>query len=213
MSSHKSAFEFIRIYGSHYLKRAKMGARYQENIFFSSSATETEMAAAKSAANSSSFGASASVSYSGFGVSASASASHKEEESSSSESSKGNTSQQSSSVSQGGIRQFGQIKASGKCGELLGEDNILFPVEYETEPIFKLVDAKKFPKQRAYLEYLLRTMMSEGAKCAQARCSSKGTCVVDQFFFDRDYKDLNYETIFKNEPCVCNSERMGTDCS
>jgi len=37
--NNQQAFEFIRIYGSHYLKRAKMGARFQENIYFSEEAT------------------------------------------------------------------------------------------------------------------------------------------------------------------------------
>ena len=35
----KSAFKFIKLYGSHYLSRAKMGARFQENIYFSEEAT------------------------------------------------------------------------------------------------------------------------------------------------------------------------------
>lgn len=42
-----SAFQFIKTYGSHYLKKAKMGARFQENIYFSEDATESEMTKAR----------------------------------------------------------------------------------------------------------------------------------------------------------------------
>lgn len=56
-------------------------------------------------------------------------------------------------------------------------------------------------------------MVQQGEKCSKARCSSRGTCVVDQFFFDKDYKNLDYTSIFKDVPCVCDAERMGNDCS
>ena len=47
VNSNETAFKFIRIYGSHYLKRAKMGARYQENIYFSETASSEEMSEAR----------------------------------------------------------------------------------------------------------------------------------------------------------------------
>lgn len=56
-------------------------------------------------------------------------------------------------------------------------------------------------------------MIEEGVKCSQARCSGKGTCVVDQYFFEKDYKNLDYTAIFKKDPCVCNASRTGSDCS
>lgn len=37
-----SAMRFIRLYGTHFIKRADMGARYQENIYISSETTERE---------------------------------------------------------------------------------------------------------------------------------------------------------------------------
>jgi len=169
-----------------------MGARYQENIYFSEEASEQEVSSAQQSANSNAFEVSGSISGTYKGVTAEASASHGEQSESSSESSNSSSSHQSESVSRGGMRQFGQINASGKCGELLGEDNILFPVEYETEPLYKLVNPRKFPRQRQLLESLLSTMITQGKECAQKECSSKGTCVVDQFFFDREYKGLGY---------------------
>jgi len=86
-------------------------------------------------------------------------------------------------------------------------------VEYETEPIYKLVDARKYPHQRRLLQGLLSTMITQGKVCAQKECSSKGTCVVDQFFFDKDYRNLHYSSIFTKAPCVCDADRMGDDCS
>jgi len=56
-------------------------------------------------------------------------------------------------------------------------------------------------------------MISQGKVCAQKECSSKGTCVVDQYFFDKDFKNLGYTEIFTKQPCVCDSDRMGHDCS
>lgn len=66
-----STFEFFKNYGTHYMKRAKMGARYQENISFNSKATEEEISEAKSRARNDAF--SASVSGGGWGFEASAS--------------------------------------------------------------------------------------------------------------------------------------------
>ena len=103
----RQAFEFIRVYGSHYLNRAKMGARFQENIYFSEEATAQEMSSAKEQANSNAFGVEASVSGGYAGVSVGVSASHKQESSSGSKSSNSSSSHSSKSVSKGGLRQFG----------------------------------------------------------------------------------------------------------
>lgn len=163
ITSWHETYEFIQTYGSHYIAKARMGARFQENIYFDENASETEMSSAKEAANESAFSVSASGSYGGF----SAEASYGQEKSGSSSESSSSSNSQSSSVSKGGMRQFGQIAASGKCGELLGEENILFPVEYETEPIYKLVDPKKYPKARAFLEHFLIILIKRGDECSK----------------------------------------------
>lgn len=153
-----TTYEFLSLYGTHYLKKAKMGARYQENIYFSEKASEEEIQSSSNEANSNSFSASASASYGAF----SGSVSGGRDSAESTETSEESTIESSESVSTGGIRQFGQIHASGKCGELLGEDNILFPVEYETEPIYKLVDPTKYPNARKYIELFLKLMTEAG---------------------------------------------------
>lgn len=86
-------------------------------------------------------------------------------------------------------------------------------MEYETAPLYNLVDAEKYSTQRPILEKLLTKMIDEGVKCAEDRCSSRGTCVVDQYFFEKDYTNSDYTTIFTKDPCVCDVERQGTDCS
>lgn len=140
VNSYESAYDFFSLYGTHYLAKAKMGARFQENIYFSEKATEVDMQSTMNEANSNSFSGSVEASYGAFSGEASAG----REASSSNESSEQSTIENSESITTGGFRQFGQIAASGKCGELLGEDNILFPVEYESVPIFKLIDASKY---------------------------------------------------------------------
>ena len=56
-------------------------------------------------------------------------------------------------------------------------------------------------------------MITEGVKCAKERCSGKGNCVVDQYFFDKDFKNLSYDSIFTKDACVCDVDSMGHDCS
>jgi len=163
LTNWNSYVELIGTYGTHYLKTAKMGARFQENIYFSSEATSEEISSAKSKANSNSI--SAGLSGGGYGVEVSAS--YTRDAASSSSSSKASSESKSESVSRGGMRQFGQIDASGKCGDLLGDENILFPVEYETEPLFKLIDPKKYPKQRRNFQLLLSRMIGAGKQCAK----------------------------------------------
>jgi len=92
----------------------------------------------------------ASVSASVGGFSGGASAAHNESKTSGSESSNASSSHASESVSKGGLRQFGQIAASGKCGDLLGQDNILFPVEYEIEPIYNLAHPGSSPGREGF---------------------------------------------------------------
>ena len=46
---------------------------------------------------------------------------------------------QMSSVKIGGKRQFGMIDASGSgCGELLGDKNLLFPIQYEQKAYWEI---------------------------------------------------------------------------
>lgn len=54
------------------MKKAKMGARFQENIYFSETATSTEISNAQSSANSNSFGAKVEGSFGGFEASVAA---------------------------------------------------------------------------------------------------------------------------------------------
>lgn len=165
-----SAYECIGTYGSNYMRKAKMGARFQENIYFDENAAEKDVSTATSKANANSFSGSVSGSYGGFSAEVSggrdASSSNEDEESSSESNIE--------SVSVGGQRQFGQIAASGSCGELLGEENILFPVEYETEPLCKIVNSRTYPKARSYLEHFLKHMINQGGQCSKAWCSGKG---------------------------------------
>lgn len=141
-----------------------MGARFQENIYFSSEATSKEISEAKSKANSNSFSASVSGGYGAF--SGSASYARDSDSKSSSSSEKSESREESTSI--GGMRQFGQIDASGKCGDLLGDENILFPVEYEIRPLFHLIDPKKYPRQRRYMQHILNIMIREGNNCAKS---------------------------------------------
>ena len=61
-----SAHKFVSTYGTHYMRKAKMGARFQENIYFTETASSDDVASAKSSANANSFAASASGSFGGF---------------------------------------------------------------------------------------------------------------------------------------------------
>jgi hypothetical protein len=85
----KTAFEFVKMFGSHYVSRAKMGARFEENYYFSEEASSSEITKARSKASEDSMSFSASVKGSGggWGVSVSASASHSNESKSASNSS------------------------------------------------------------------------------------------------------------------------------
>lgn len=203
-----SYVKFVSTYGTHYLRTAKMGARFQENVYFSSESTSEEIAVARSEANSDSISASVSGSYGAF----SGSASYQGDFASNNSNSKDDSESKEESVSRGGMRQFGQIAASSKCGDLLGDQNILFPVEYETEPLYKLVDPKKYPNQRRHLEGLLTTMIQQGARCAKEQCTGHGTCIVDQYFFDKPYQGFDYKKIFREKECICDQDRMGHDC-
>ena len=74
----------------------------------------------------------------------SGSAEANEESSSSNSSGKSSSNSSSKSSSVGGMRQYGQIKASGKCGDLLGDENILFPVEYQSAPIYTILKSSQY---------------------------------------------------------------------
>lgn len=56
-------------------------------------------------------------------------------------------------------------------------------------------------------------MINQGVRCAKAECSNNGTCVVDQYFFEKDFQNLDYTSIFKKEQCVCDMDYQGGDCS
>lgn len=60
-----SAVKFIGFFGTHYLKKAEMGARFQENIYFEESATEQERKEAWEQANGNVFSVSGSGSKTG----------------------------------------------------------------------------------------------------------------------------------------------------
>lgn len=65
--SKKEVYWFFSLYGTHYLKRAKMGARFQENIYLSNLATESEVKDIRNEANKDSFTMSAGFGIKGFG--------------------------------------------------------------------------------------------------------------------------------------------------
>lgn len=57
----KSAIKLISLFGTHYLTQADMGARYQENVFFTSEATSQEVALGQKRASGTSLGFSAEI--------------------------------------------------------------------------------------------------------------------------------------------------------
>jgi hypothetical protein len=129
----KSVYAFIQDFGTHYVKLAKMGSRFEQSYYFSETTSEEEVSSAQQSASEDSmdYSASGSVSGGGFGVSASASFSHSESESETKENSSSNSSSKSHSSreSTSGSKIFGMVNAAGtECGDIVGEQNILFPV-------------------------------------------------------------------------------------
>jgi len=43
IATDRDAFYFIKMYGTHYVESAKMGARFQENIYFSEETSSDEI--------------------------------------------------------------------------------------------------------------------------------------------------------------------------
>lgn len=111
MVDRKTALEFIKLYGTHFLTEAKMGARFQENIYLDSKLTETEKEDVRSKANSNAWGVSGGItSLSGdSGVEGS----YDNEKESSSENEGASSTSRNSNYQVGGVRQFGQIAANG----------------------------------------------------------------------------------------------------
>lgn len=71
VQSMAATHKFLATYGTHFMKKAKMGARYQENIYFDESASAEEIASTVSETNANSFKTSIEASYNGFSADAS----------------------------------------------------------------------------------------------------------------------------------------------
>lgn len=172
-----------------------MGARFQENIYFTETATSKEISSVKSSANANSFDTSVKGGYKGF----SGSVSVGRDADSSKSSSNSSSNSKSSSTSAGGMRQFGQIKASGKCGELLGDENILFPIEYDSKPIYSILRSSKYALAKKTLEsYINQGLRAKGTECIKKQCNSAGVCVVNPAFFEQPLeKGMPYTDLFK----------------
>lgn len=83
-------------------------------------------------------------------------------------------------------------------------------MEYEIEPIYKLINPHVYPTARRHVETFLKTMIAKGDQCSKAECSGQGQCVVDPLYFNKDWKNLEYKSIFQENECICNQDRMAT---
>lgn len=112
------------------------------------------------------------------------------------------------------MRQYGQINASGKCGDLLGEDNILFPVEYDSKPIYEILRSSQYASAKSVLEqYINKGLRTKGSECIKNQCSSAGACVVNPGFFENPLAEgMPYTDLFKKGECICNQDKTGDRC-
>lgn len=187
-----SAHKFASTYGTHYLKKAKMGARFQENIYFPLLATSSEISKAQSSANTNAFGGS---------------------ETSVAASSENSSNTGSKSISVGGARQYGLVDALGECGDLLGRDNILFPVEYQSAPIYTILKDNKYADAKKNLQEYTEQLYERGTECGEKNCSGAGTCVSDPGFFQKPLADgMPFSDIFRKGECICLQEKKGNTC-
>lgn len=112
------------------------------------------------------------------------------------------------------MRQYGQIKASGKCGELLGDDNILFPIEYDSKPIYSILNSSEHATaKQALAAYINEGLRTKGSECIKNQCSSAGACVVNPAFFEQPLTEgMPYTDVFKKNECICNQDKQGDKC-
>jgi hypothetical protein len=168
-----TTFEFVKTYGTHFVSRAKMGSRFEQSYYFSEKASTKDISEAKqmASADSLSFSKSASVEGGGFGFSGSASASSKKSKSSEKAKESSNSRGHSfmSNMSTSGSSLSGMVNASGtECGEIVGEQNILFPVQYETVPLWEIQSLPTNLGDR--LENFYSSVLKEAGKCGIKKC-------------------------------------------
>lgn len=85
-------------------------------------------------------------------------------------------------------------------------------MEYEIAPLYDLIDQRKYRTQHYHLSHFLKALVREGNTCKQKQCSNKGTCVVNQEYYEKPYSAIAYSRIFKPKQCVCNEDWAGERC-
>jgi len=189
-----------------------MGARFDQNIMFSETATEETISKASQASKSSSTTFSAKVEAEGWGASASVGTTQGNKSGTDSSKSNSKSSNKSNSVSTGSTKVYGQINMNNKCGKLTGGQDILFPVEYDTEPIWKAFDPTKYEAQIALFKTFLNDLRANLLSCAETKCNKAGVCKVKKLFMDNNKYEKGFMDKMYDESCICNSNRTGSTC-
>lgn len=167
------------------------------------------MATTKSTAQSSSFSFSAEAGVEGF---ASASAGTDQSSESSTDSTSESSTSSSSNYSTGNTKVYGQINTDMGCGGLTGDEDILFPIEYQTKPLYTLFDNETYATQNAWMKNITDTLLEQGLACASDYCSGYGTCYQQEdLFSSRNYTQFVVQPF--TSTCLCSASRMGDDCS
>lgn len=180
-----------------------MGARFEENYYFSEATTSDKIATAQEEASTDSFAFSAAVSGSakagGVKVKGSASGGANETTTATTSASASVEQSQTASVSTSGTKIYGMVNAAGtKCGSLVGTQNVLFPIKYDTIPIWELpgLDSTKRNRIKGFYDEVLEKAIED------TTCSSGCVSGINEFGFSQDTFP-GYGNLVDNSNCIC----------
>lgn len=115
-------------------------------------------------------------------------------------------------MQKGSTRVYGQIKSDDNCGELTGDTDILFPVEYELQPLWKILDDSKYSAQVKLFKDFETSISKKAIKCAEEKCTNNGVCKFEKDGFHADYTKDFLDSMVSDQ-CICNQGKTGGDCS